>query len=113
MIQRVFAYSALALALALAGCNAGQSQPAVPVGTLTGVITGPSGPVSGASVGVTASDESQHRANSTVDGYFELDRIPAGTIHISVTATGFAPWQMSAIIPPNATLAQDVRLNAM
>jgi Carboxypeptidase regulatory-like domain len=108
MIQRALPY--MALAFALAGCTVDQTQPVVPVGTLTGVITGPSGPVSGASVEVTAADGSQHRANSTADGYFELDRVPAGTIHVSVTAAGFAPWETNAIISPNATLAQDVRL---
>ena len=108
MIQRTLAYTALAFVLA--GCSVGNTQPAAPVGTLTGVVTGASGPVGGASVEVTTADGSQHSAVSTADGYFELDRLLAGTIHVSVTAAGFAPWQMNAIIAPNATLAQDVRL---
>ena len=102
------------LAFLLVGCNGGQNQPAaVPVGTLTGVVTGPNGPVSGASIALTAADGSQRSAASTADGYFEIDRVPAGTIQMSVSATGFAPWQTNAVITPNATLTQDVRLTPL
>ena len=102
------------LAFLLVGCNGGQNQPgAVPVGTLTGVVTGPNGPVSGASIALTAADGSQRSAASTADGYFEIDRVPAGTIQLSVSATGFAPWQTNAVITPNATLTQDVRLTPL
>ncbi|HEY7980096.1 MAG TPA: carboxypeptidase-like regulatory domain-containing protein [Candidatus Eremiobacteraceae bacterium] len=110
MLQR--AIVSVILAVALAGCNGGQNQPAAaPVGTLTGVVTGPSGPVSGASIAVTAADGSQRSAASTADGYFEIDRVPAGTIQLSVNAAGFAPWQTNAVIAPNTTLTQDVRLS--
>ena len=110
MIQRAFA--PLALALLVAGCSVGQDQPALTtVGTLTGVITGPSGPVSGASIDLIAGDGSRHSAASTADGYFEIDRVPAGTMQLTVSASGYATWQTSAVIAPNATLTQDVRLN--
>jgi len=110
MIQRALA--SIALAIALTGCTTGQNQPgAAPVGTLTGVVTGPSGPVGGASIEVTAGDGSQRFATSTADGYFEMDRVPAGTIQLSVSAAGFAPWQTNAVITPNATLTQDIRLS--
>lgn len=102
------------LASALAGCNGGQTQPAaVPVGTLTGVVTGPSGPVSGAAIQVTQADGSQRTAASTADGYFEVDRVIAGTIQVSVSAAHYAPWQTNAVIVPNATLTQDVRLTPL
>jgi hypothetical protein len=100
------------LACMLVGCNGGQNQPnAAPVGTLTGVVTGPSGPVSGASIALIAADGTQRSGASTADGYFEFDRVPAGTIQLSVSAGGFAPWQMNALIAPNTTLTQDVRLS--
>ncbi len=106
------AIASIALAIALAGCTTGQNQPgAALVGSLTGVVTGPSGPVGGASIEVTAGDGSQRSAASTADGYFEIDRIPAGTIQLTVNAAGFAPWQTSAVITPNATLTQDIRLS--
>jgi hypothetical protein len=102
------------LALAIVGCSGGQNQPgAALVGTLTGVVTGPSGPVRGASIALTAADGLQYSAASTADGYFEIDRVPAGTIQLSVSAGGFAPWQTNAVIAPNATLTQDVRLNPL
>jgi phage-related tail protein len=69
--------------------------------------------VNGARIEVTSADGSQRSAASTADGYFELDRVPAGTIQISVTAAGFANWQTNALISPNATLAEDVRLNPL
>ena len=104
----------IVLALLLAGCNGGQNQPnAAPVGTLTGVITGPSGPVSGASISLSETDGSQRSGVSTADGYFEIDRVPAGTIQLSVNAAGFAPWQTNAVIAPNATTTQDVRLTPL
>ena len=110
MINRALA--PIALALLLTGCTTGQNQPgAAPVGTLTGVVTGPSGPVGGAAIEVTAGDGSGRSAASTADGYFEIDRVPAGTIQVSVSAAGFAPWQTNAVITPNATLTQDVRLS--
>ena len=110
MIKR--ALLTVVFAFVLVGCNGGQNQPAAaPVGTLTGVVTGPSGLVSGASIALTAADGSQHSAASTADGYFEIDRVPAGTIQLSVGAPGFAPWQTSAVIAPNTTLTQDVRLS--
>ena len=112
IIQRALA-SAL-LAFTLAGCSVGQNQPAEAlVGNLTGVVTGPSGPVSGASIQLAAADGSQRTAASTADGYFEIDRVPAGTIQLSVNAAGFAPWQTNSVITPNATLTQDVRLNPL
>ena len=112
MIKR--ALLAVVFAVALAGCNGGQNQPnAAPVGTLTGVITGPSGPVSGASIALTLADGSQRSGASTADGYFELDRVPAGTIQIVVSAAGFAPWQTNAVVAPNATTMQDVRLTPL
>jgi hypothetical protein len=112
MIQRMVV--AVTLALMLVACSGGQNQPGgAPVGTLTGVVTGPSGPVSGASIALTAADGSQRSAASTADGYFEIDRVPAGTIQLSVNATGFTPWQMNAVITPNATLTQDVRLTPL
>jgi hypothetical protein len=112
MIKRAIAF--IVLASLLAGCGGGQNQPgAAPVGTLTGVVTGPSGPVSGASIALTAGDGSQRSGASTADGYFEIDRVPAGTIQLSVNAAGFAPWQTNAVITPNATLTQDVRLTPL
>lgn len=111
-IRRTFVY--ILLAFTLAGCNGGQTQPgAAPVGTLTGVVTGPSGPVSGAAIQVTQEDGSQRNAASTADGYFEMDRVAAGTIQISVSAAHYAPWQTNAVIMPNATLSQDVRLTPL
>ena len=110
MTKRAIAF--IALAITLAGCTTGQNQPgAVPAGSLTGVVTGPSGPVGGASIEVTAGDGSQQSAASTADGYFEIDRVPAGTIQLSVSAAGFSPWQTNAVITPNATLTQAVRLS--
>ncbi|HKW45625.1 MAG TPA: carboxypeptidase-like regulatory domain-containing protein, partial [Candidatus Eremiobacteraceae bacterium] len=82
MIQRALA--PIALALLVAGCTVGQNQPAsATVGTLTGVVTGPSGPVSGASLDLIAGDGSRRSAASTADGYFEMDRVPAGTVQLT------------------------------
>jgi hypothetical protein len=112
MIQRAFA--SIAVALLIAGCSTGQNQPpSSPVGTLTGVVTGQSGPVSGASIDLTGTDGSRRTAASTADGYFEIDRVPAGTSLLSVSATGFAIWQTNVVITPNATLTQDVRLSPL
>jgi hypothetical protein len=112
MIQR--SAISIIVALVIAGCSGGQNQPgAALVGTITGVVTGPSGPVSGASISLTANDGSQRSAASTADGYFEIDRVPAGTIQLSVNASGFTPWQTNTVITPNATTTQDVRLTPM
>jgi len=112
MIRRTF--TCMLLVAALAGCNGGQTQSgAVPVGTLTGVVTGPSGPVSGAAIQVTQADGSQRTAASTADGYFEVDRVTAGTIQLSVSAAHYAVWQTNAVVMPNATLSQDVRLTPL
>jgi uncharacterized protein YjdB len=104
--------SVFVLTFALSACSTGQSQPsAVPVGALTGVVTGPNGPVGGASIMVTSNDGFLRDASSTPDGYFEIDRLPAGTAQIAVTAVGYVAWQTTAAIAPNATTAQDVRLS--
>jgi hypothetical protein len=112
MFQRV-AISVI-IAFMMVGCSTGQNQPgAALVGTITGVVTGPSGPVSGATISLSAADGSQRSAASTADGYFEIDRVPAGTVQLSVSASGFAPWQTNTVIAPNATTTQDVRLTPM
>jgi hypothetical protein len=69
--------------------------------------------VSGATISLSAADGSQRSAASTADGYFEIDRVPAGTVQLSVSASGFAPWQTNTVIAPNATTTQDVRLTPM
>jgi len=103
-----------AAALLLGGCNIIKAQPtpAAVTGTLTGVVTGPGGPIGNAEIIVTASDATQHSGLSNVDGYYSIASIPVGPATYDVRASGFANVNGSIVIAadpgPNR---QDVSLN--
>lgn len=114
MRRLTFLASAAASAALFAGCSIIKSQqsPTMPTGTLSGVVTGPGGPVSNAAISVTASDATSHGGLSNADGYYSITGIPAGPATYSVRAAGFAEVDGSIVIAadpgPNR---QDVNLN--
>jgi Carboxypeptidase regulatory-like domain len=103
-----------ALLLALNGCG-GRTEPGpnTAAGAVTGVVTAQSGPISGAAVSLVSADGSQWTATSGSDGYFELDKIPAGAAQLSVAHDGYGPWSGQVLVLPNSTATQNVHLNAI
>src|SRR5579863_2589856 len=103
---RKFGAVALALAamlLALNGCG-GKTEPGpnTASGTVTGVVTAESGPVSGAAISLISADGSQWTAASGSDGYFELDKIPAGAAQLTVSHAGYGQWSGQVLVLPNS-----------
>jgi len=94
-------------------CSIIRSTPTdtVKTGTLTGVVTGPSGPVSGASVSVTPPDNSYHVGQTDAQGYYSIASIPAGPVVVTVKAAGYQTYSGSAVIPENGTATQNVSLS--
>jgi hypothetical protein len=114
---RVRGAAALALAavlLALNGCG-GRTEPGpnTAAGTVTGVVTAQSGPVSGAAVTIVSGDGSQWTATSGSDGYFELDKVAAGSAQLTVSRDGYGQWSGQVLVLPNSTTTQNVHLNAI
>ena len=95
------------------GCSVIKATPTqtVKTGTLTGVVTGPSGPVANALVKVTPADNSYHVSTTDSGGYYAIPDIPAGPVVVSVDASGYQTYTGSAVIPENGTATQNVSLS--
>ena len=115
-MRRLTLVALVALATACTACSIIQAHP-VPTaqtGTLQGVVTSSGGPVSNATVTVTASDATQHVGVSNADGYYSIASIPAGPATFAVSASGFATSNGNIVINPDPTGArQDVSLNPL
>ena len=95
------------------GCSVIKASPTTTVktGTLTGVVTGPTGPIGGATVSVTPADNSYHVGTSDAQGYYSIASIPAGPAALTVSASGFQTYTGSVVIPENQTATQNVSLS--
>ena len=83
----------------------------VDTGTLQGVVTGPSGPVPGASVQVTPTDNSYHQSVTDSQGFYQITGIPVGSVVVTVTASGYRTASLSATIVDNPPVVQNVSLS--
>jgi Carboxypeptidase regulatory-like domain len=92
------------------GCNVPPPVSIKP-GTLQGVVTGPSGPVAGATISVTPTDNSYHTGQADSTGFYQVPGIPAGSIVFTVSAPGYQTYTGSATINPDATTVQNVSLS--
>jgi hypothetical protein len=101
----------IVIVLALAtGCNA-HPPAAAQTGTLQGVVTGPTGPVAGASVQVTPTDNSYHQGVTDSQGFYQISDIPAGSVVLTVSATGYRSYSGSATVIDSQTVVQNVSLS--
>ncbi|HME82631.1 MAG TPA: carboxypeptidase-like regulatory domain-containing protein [Candidatus Eremiobacteraceae bacterium] len=104
----------IVIVLALAtGCNVIKATPTTTTkpGTLQGVVTGPSGPVAGAQISVTPTDNSYHTGGTDQTGFYQITGIPAGSIVYTVSAPGYQTVNGSAMIAPDTTTIQNVSLS--
>ena len=103
----------IVILLALASCNVIKATPSdtVTTGTLQGVVTGPAGPVPGASVQVTPTDNSYHQATSDSQGFYQITGIPVGSVVVTVSAQGYRTYSASATIVENPPVVQNVSLS--
>ena len=113
-----FALSAVTIAalFATTGCSIIKAQPApkLTTGTMSGVVTGPNGPVPDAAITVTASDATQHSGLSNTDGYYSITGIATGPATFSVRASGFAEVDGNiTVVEDPAPTHQDVSLNPL
>ena len=92
------------------GCNVPPPDTVKP-GTLTGVVTGPNGPVVGANVSVTPSDNSYHVGQTDSQGYYIITGIPPGSVVVSISAPGYQTYNASVMIPANGTVTQNASLS--
>ena len=95
------------------GCNVIKATPtdAVKTGTLTGVVTGPTGPIANASVSVTPPDNSYHVGTTDTQGYYSIASIPAGPVIVTVKASGYQTYNGNAVIPENGTATENISLS--
>lgn len=77
-------------------------------GNVLGSVTGPGGPVAGATVSINGGLFPEQRTNST--GEFHLMGIPAGTWDLTVTADGLAPATESIRVTADETVTAPVSL---
>lgn len=103
----------IVIAVVLAtGCNTNPPpSPNAKPGTLQGVVTGPLGPVGGASITVTPTDNSYHAGTADGSGFYRITGIPPGSIVLTVSAPGYQTYNGSATINPDATTVQNVSLS--
>ena len=103
----------LVAALAAGACSILKAQPTeqTPTGSLQGVVTGPSGPVSGALVQVTTSAATTVATQSDPNGFFALKDVPQGTALLTVSASGYYPFSTSVNIRAKATTTANVSLS--
>jgi hypothetical protein len=101
------------LLVATTGCSIIKATPTdtVKTGTLTGVVTGPTGPVGGANVQVAPADNSYHVGQTDSQGYFSVSTIPSGSALLTVSAPGYQTYTSSVVIPENGTATQNVSLS--
>ena len=68
------------------GCSVIRATPSTttPTGTLQGVVTGPNGPVAGASVQVTPTDNSYHQGSTDSQGFYQITGIPVGSVVVNI-----------------------------
>ena len=95
------------------GCSVIRATPTTTTatGTLQGVVTGPNGPVAGASVQVTPTDNSYHQALTDSQGFYQLASVPVGSVVISVSAPGYRTYSGSAMIVDGQSVVQNVSLS--
>jgi hypothetical protein len=108
-VFRSIGFIVIVLAFAT-GCNVPPTT-AAQTGTLQGVVTGPTGPVAGASVQVTPTDNSYHQALTDAQGFYQITGIPVGSVVLSVTAPGYRPYSGSATIVESQSVTQNVSLS--
>ena len=102
----------IVIAVVLAtGCNTNPPSSTPKPGTLQGVVTGPSGPVAGASVTVTPTDDSYHAGTTDASGFYQITGIPSGAIVYTVSSPGFQTYTGSTTINPDTTTVQNVGLS--
>jgi len=101
-----------AFSLAVAGCNIIRAQPtdAQPSGTVSGVITGPSGPIAGAAITITPSDNSYHATQSDAQGYYSIAGLLAGSATLQVQAQSYESYSATIAIAANALMTENVGL---
>jgi hypothetical protein len=95
------------------GCSVIRATPTTTAqtGTLQGVVTGPNGPVAGASVQVTPTDNSYHQAITDSQGFYQATNIPVGSVVITVSAPGYRTYSGSATIVDSQSVVQNVSLS--
>lgn len=110
MKRRLFISSAFALASL--GCSIIKAQPAteLPSGTVSGVVTGPSGPISGAAVTVSPSDNSYHATASDAQGFYALSGLLAGPASLTIAAPGYRDFTATITIVGDGTVTVNVSL---
>ncbi|MBV8171043.1 MAG: carboxypeptidase regulatory-like domain-containing protein [Candidatus Eremiobacteraeota bacterium] len=102
----------IVIAVVLAtGCNTNPPSSTPKPGTLQGVVSGPTGPIGGASIVVTPTDNSYHTGTADANGFYQITGIPAGSIVYTVSAPGFQTYTGSATINPDAATVQNVSLS--
>jgi hypothetical protein len=96
-----------------AGCSVIRATPSATAstGTLQGVVTGPNGPVAGASVQVTPTDNSYHQAATDAQGFYQITGIPVGSVVVTVSANGYRTYAVSATIVDNPPVVQNISLS--
>jgi hypothetical protein len=74
-------------------------------------VTGPLGPVAGASITVTPADNSYHTGTADASGFYQITGIPSGSVVYSVSSPGYQTYTGSTLINPDATTVQNVSLS--
>lgn len=105
----------VAFATAVSSCSVIRADKGAPepTGSVTGVITGPSGPIGGANIQVTPSNSIIVTGGTDRNGVYLISRLPAGPAVMTVTASGYQSQTTTLTIPapPNDQVRQDVSLN--
>jgi hypothetical protein len=111
-VLRSIGFIVIVLAVTM-GCSVIRATPttATPTGTLQGVVTGPSGPVAGASVQVTPTDNSYHQTLTDSQGFYQIPDIPAGPVVVTVSASGYRSYSGTATIADSQTATQNISLS--
>lgn len=80
-----------------------------PAGTVSGIVTGPAGPVAGASVAVIGTPLS---ATTGADGSYTIGGVPAASWTVRITAAGHQVTTRTVTVPAEGTVPLDVTLVA-
>lgn len=111
-----FPLAALAFAALSSGCGIikAEPSPSPQIGVISGVVTGPTGPIAGAGVRVTPQDNSYHVGQTDAQGYYSLSGIPAGTVTLVISAPGYMTYtNPNVVISNNSMVTQNVSLTPM